>query len=86
MVLEAWSTQPSDETGNWVKTGLSRFRQARVASSIDYKEYLDELLTKLENSGVSAYIETTYCGTPTCAKFIVLEGNVMRSLQLNLRS
>ncbi len=35
-------------------------------------EYLDELLTKLEHSGVSAYIGTTYCCIPTCANGIVL--------------
>ena len=56
-------------------------KQGSLISPHLYKLYINDLLLKLENSGLGAEIGQIYIGTPTCADDVILLTNDIRQLQ-----
>ena len=46
--------------------------QGKILSLLLYKVYADNLLQKLEDSGLGVYVGTTFVGSPTCADDVLL--------------
>ena len=56
-------------------------KQGGIASTSDYKSYVNSLLTRLERSGLGMSIGNAYIGAPTCADDILLISQCPSTLQ-----
>jgi hypothetical protein len=61
-----------------IKQGVG---QGKIASTSNYKIYINPLLDILKASKLGIHIGTLYCGSPTCADDLILLANVPSDLQ-----